>query len=301
MAIYHCSVKTVSRSSGGSSVASDAYREGKKIKEERTGLTHDYTRKSDVIESMTMIPNNAPSDFKESHVLWNAVEASEKRKDSQLFREVEVSLPRELPHSENKILVMDYVQKNFVDKGMCATVSFHGSRDKENPHAHIMLTMRTVDQDGFGKKERSWNDRDNVITWRKEWADSLNSALERNHVDQRVDHRSYEAQGVDKTPTIHLGKTATAMERKGITTELGDINRGIERENVQSQTIKQEITSGVDRINQMFAQHQAQKAIEQAQQEMMARTQERLAREQREAERAKERANERQNDRGWSM
>lgn len=162
MAIYHCSVKTGGRSSGGSSVASASYREGKKMDEERTGLTHDYTRKSDVIESMTLIPEVAPKSFKDSSVLWNAVETSEKRKDSQLYREVEVSLPRELPHSENKTLVIDYVQRNFVDKGMCATVAWHGSRDKENPHAHIMLTTRSVDEDGFGQKDRSWNDRNNV-------------------------------------------------------------------------------------------------------------------------------------------
>ena len=304
MAIYHCSVKTSSRSSGGSSVASTSYREGKKLIEKRTGLTHDYTRKSDVIESMTMTPNNAPNDFKESDILWNAVEASETRKDARLFREIEISLPIELPHSENKKLVTDYVQKNFVDKGMCATVSFHGSRDKENPHAHIMLTTRKVDENGFGQKDRSWDKRDLVTEWRKEWADSLNSALERNHIDQRVDHRSYEDQGIAKTPTVHLGKAASAMERRGVESERGDINRGIERENIQSQRLNKTVETGIDRVNQLFEQHQAQKAAEQAQKALelqqaatQRQIQERLARERREAERAKERSN----NRGFSM
>lgn len=308
MATYHCSVKTSSRSSGGSSVASDAYREGKKIKEERTGLTHDYTRKSDVIESMTMTPNNAPNDFKESDVLWNTVEASESRKDARLFREVEVSLPIELPHSENKKLVTDYVQRNFIDKGMCATISFHGSRDKENPHAHIMLTTRKVDENGFGQKNRDWDKRELVTEWRKEWADSLNSALERNDINQRVDHRSYQDQGIAKTPMIHLGKVASAIERRGVESERGDINRGIERENIQSQKLNKTIETGIDRVNQLFEQHQAQKAAEQAQNvlalqqaAMQRQTQERLATERREAERAKERANEQENDCEWSM
>ncbi len=308
MAIYHCSVKTGGRSSGGSSVASASYREGKKMDEERTGLTHDYTRKSDVIESMTLVPEVAPKSFKDSSVLWNAVEASEKRKDSQLYREVEVSLPRELPHSENKTLVIDYVQRNFVDKGMCATVAWHGSRDKENPHAHIMLTTRSVDEDGFGQKDRSWNDRNNVNIWREDWANSLNKALENNQIDQRVDHRSYEAQGINQTPTIHLGKSAAAMERRGFASERGDINRGIELENTQTKSLSHVVEQGVDRANQLFEQHQveqaeraAQLAIEAQHREMHRQLLERQERARREAEREKERAERRKNNRGMSL
>ncbi len=252
MAIYHCSVKTGSRGGGANAVASDAYREAKKIKDEKLGITHDYSRKQDVIESITVTPDNAPDDFKDSAKLWNEVERVEKRKDARVFREVEVALPVELSHEENRKLTIDYVQSQFVDKGMCATVSFHQSKNQDNPHAHIMLTTRKVDQEGFGQKDRSWDKKENVIEWRKEWANSLNNALERNGIEERVDHRSYEDQGIELTPTVHMGKTATALERRGVQTERGDINRKIERDNRQSQTTSQEISQGIENVNQLL-------------------------------------------------
>lgn len=298
MAIYHCSVKIGSRGGGANAVASDAYREAKKIKDEKLGITHDYSRKQDVIESITVTPDNAPDNFKDSATLWNEVERVEKRKDARVFREVEVALPVELSHEENRKLTMDYVQSQFVDKGMCATVSFHQSTNQENPHAHIMLTTRKVDQDGFGQKDRAWDKKENVIKWREEWANSLNFALKKNGIEERVDHRSYEDQGIDQIPTVHLGKTATALERRGIQTERGDINRDIERENHQSIAVGEEIKQGIDGINQLFEQFQAQKALEAEQREIQRQLHEKTNKERQEALRASERENKR---RGMSL
>ncbi|WP_299011844.1 MobQ family relaxase [uncultured Shewanella sp.] len=226
MAIYHCNVSVGSRSSGRSSTAACAYREGKKITDQRTGLTHDYSRKMDVMESLTLLPKNAPKSFNDSAILWNAVEAAEKRKDAQLFREVEVSLPREQSHAQNKQLILDYCNSQFVSQGMCATVAFHESKS-ENPHAHIMLSMREVNEEGFGKKCRQWNDRALLESWRENWAKEVNQHLEGNHIDARVDHRSLLAQGIEREATVHLGPVAHEMEKRGMPSERGDINRSI--------------------------------------------------------------------------
>lgn len=257
MAIYHCSMKIGSRSQGKSAVASNAYREGKKITDERTGLVHDYSKKSDVIESLTITPSNAPESFSDSARLWNEVEKIEKRKDAQLFREVEVSLPRELSHKQNKALTLEFVKQNFVEKGMCATVSFHESKS-ENPHAHIMLTTRTVDKNGFGNKDRSWNARDLVENWRKSWADITNKHLKNNKIEQTIDHRSFERQGIDKKPTIHLGHVAHEMEKRGVKSERGDLNREVERSNLSS--LSSEIVMGIAQARDGLKHYRQQKA-----------------------------------------
>lgn len=258
MAIFHCSVKVGSRSAGKSAVASSCYREGKKIVDERTGEIHDYSRKNDVIESLTLIPSNAPDKFKDSSVLWNTVEHSEKRKDAQLFREVEVALPRELSHAKNKALTLEYVNENFVSKGMCATVSFHESKS-ENPHAHIMLTTRSVDQDGFGKKNRNWNDRALVENWRESWSESVNKQLKNNGIDQSIDHRSFERQGIERLPTVHLGHVAHAMEKSGRQSERGDINRAVIAQNESNTSIQPD---GLLMARNAFNEHQ--RGIEEA-------------------------------------
>ena len=249
-------MKIGSRSQGKSAVASDAYREGKKITDERTGEVHDYSKKSDVIESLTITPSYAPESFSDSAHLWNEVEKIEKRKDAQLFREVEVSLPRELNHQQNKALTLEFVKKNFIEKGMCATVSFHESKS-ENPHAHIMLTTRTVDQNGFGKKDRSWNARDLVENWRKSWADITNEHLKKNKIEQTIDHRSFERQGIDKKPTIHLGHVANEMEKRGVKSERGDLNREVERSNLSS--LSSEMATGIAQARNGLKHYRQQK------------------------------------------
>ena len=177
MAIYHCSVKTIGRSGGSSSVNSAAYRSGEKLFDESLEKTFFYSGKSqDVMHKEIMTPANAPEWVFDREKLWNAVESVEGRKDSQLAREIEISLPREFTNDQNIALVREYVQEQFVDRGMVADVCLHYGRKGEsyNPHAHVMLTMRSIDENGFGKKDVSWNDRGLLNEWRESWADLSN-------------------------------------------------------------------------------------------------------------------------------
>ena len=230
MAIYHCQVKLVKRSAGRSVTAAAAYRSGIRIEDTRTGEIHDYTRKRDVDHTALLVPEQAPSWMQERDTLWNAVEEVEKRKDAQLAREVEVALPCELNREQQQTLVKNFVQDQFVDKGMVADIAFHNVGGS-NPHAHILLTMREVTEEGFGKKNRAWNERALVGQWRERWGDAVNRSLELEGHEQRVDHRSLKDQGLERLPTKHLGPTAHAMEKRGISTERGDMNRVIEAAN----------------------------------------------------------------------
>ncbi|HHU2785574.1 TPA: MobQ family relaxase [Escherichia coli] len=240
MAIYHLSMKIISRSNGYSAVASAAYRSGSLMLDERTGLTHDYTRKSGVAEAVILSPATAPAWCTNRTELWNAVEKAERRKNSQLAREIELAIPRELPQDAARETVLAFVRENFVSQGMIADVAFH-HMDKTNPHAHIMLTTRAVGPAGFGGKVRDWNDRTHAETWRASWADHANRALANAGYQEEIDHRSYERQGLEKTPGIHLGKSACAMETRGIETERGEQNRLINRLNLEIQISRTEL------------------------------------------------------------
>ena len=240
MAIYHLSMKIISRNSGYSAVASAAYRSGSLMLDERTGLTHDYTRKSGVAEAVILTPATAPAWCTNRAELWNAVEKAEHRKNSQLAREIELAIPRELPQDAARETVLAFVRENFVSQGMIADVAFH-HMDKTNPHAHIMLTTRAVGPAGFGGKVRDWNDRTHAETWRASWADHANRALANAGYQEEIDHRSYERQGLEKTPGIHLGKSACAMETRGIETERGEQNRLINRLNLEIQISRTEL------------------------------------------------------------
>lgn len=276
MAIYHCSFSVGSRSSGSSSVASAAYREGEKIEDKRTGVIHDYSRKSDVIESMILAPKNAPEFCKNSSDLWNEVERTEKRKDSQLFREVTLALPREQSHEQNKNCVEDYCTKNFTDQGMVAHLSYHESKN-ENPHVHIMLTMRELNKKGFGQKNRSWNSKENLNNWREDWANTVNKHLEKNMIDQSIDHRSLKDQGLNRIPQIHVGSSAMEMEKRGVKSERGELNRKIIVKNLTliKENIQQTITEGIDQFKQRFKEHK------QVQQDAKLKTQQELRAQQR--------------------
>lgn len=243
MAIYHLSMKIISRNSGYSAVASAAYRSGSLMLDERTGLTHDYTRKSGVAEAVILTPATAPAWCTNRAELWNAVEKAERRKNSQLAREIELAIPRELPQDAARETVLAFVRENFVSQGMIADVAFH-HMDKTNPHAHIMLTTRAVGPAGFGGKVRDWNDRTHAETWRASWADHANRALANAGYQEEIDHRSYERQGLEKTPGIHLGKSACAMETRGIETERGEQNRLINRLNLEIQISRTELRNG---------------------------------------------------------
>lgn len=248
MAIYHCSISIGSRGQGSSSIASCAYREGSKIVDLRTGVTHDYSRKKDVIESCILSPDNAPDFCKSSSLLWNEVERTEKRKDAQLFREVTVALPREQTHKQNRELVFQFCRENFVSKGMVAGISFHSSKT-ENPHAHIMLTMRKLNEQGFGQKAREWNGKALLNEWRENWAKSLNKSLDLNQINERVDHRALKEQGIERTPQIHIGYAAMEMEKRGEVSERGERNREILMENNQ---IIDVVGQGIESVRSSF-------------------------------------------------
>ena len=258
IAIYHCSIKIVSRGKGKSAVAAAAYRSGEKLTNEWDGLTHDYTKKGGVVHSEILLPAHAPPAFSDRSTLWNSVELSEKSNNAQLAREVEIALPVELSREEQTRLVREYCSSQFVSKGMIADFNLHDTGGG-NPHAHILLTMRPLDEKGAwlpkskkeyvldenGEKIRlpsgryktrkvdlvDWNSRENAEVWRRAWADLANEFLAQNNRPERIDHRSYERQGIDQIPTVHVGVSATQMEKKGIVTERGELNRSIKAAN----------------------------------------------------------------------
>lgn len=234
MAIYHLNVQVISRSSGRSAVAAAAYRAGDKLCDERYNKTQDYERKQHIKDNFIRVPQEAPEWVAKRESLWNGVESSEKRKDAQLAREVEVALPRELDAAQQRALLEGFVDREFVSKGMVADVAIHepqASDGETNPHAHIMLTTRRLTPEGFGPKERDWNRKDLLKQWREKWALSVNDALESGGFDDRIDHRSYKDQGIEKVPGVHLGPEPHQMERKGIYTQRGDALRRAEHMN----------------------------------------------------------------------
>ena len=265
MAIYHLCIKIISRGKGKSAVAASAYRSGEKIKNEYDGIVHDFTKKGGIAHTEILLPQNAPQEFSDRGTLWNSVEKIEKSKNSQLAREIEIALPKELDREKQIELVRNYVKENFVDVGMCADIAIHDKNDG-NPHAHILLTMRPLNEDKtWGAKSKKeyildengekvklkngnyktrkintvdWNEQDKAEHWRKAWADIINKCLEENSIQDKVDHRSYQRQGIEQIPTIHLGVSATQMEKKGIATDRGNINREIRKQNRILQEIK---------------------------------------------------------------
>ena len=226
MAIYSMRMQVIGRSAGRSATAAAAYRSGEEIKDERTGKSHDYTGKSDIYDSEILLPEGAPERLGDRVTLWNEVERGEKRKDAQLSREVMIALPAELTHEQKQELTREYVRGEFTGQGMIADIGYHDF-DSHNPHAHIMLTMRSVDENGFGKKRREWNRRQVLERQRKAWEEYANRALERAGYDERIDHRSLKDQGIEREPQIHLGAKVLEMEARGVRTRVGDESRRI--------------------------------------------------------------------------
>ena len=268
---FHFSVNIISRGKGKSAVASAAYISGEKIKNEWDGVTHDYTKKQGVISKEIFLPDHAPEEYKDRKTLWNSVELFEKNSNAQLARNFIISLPKELSIEENKKMIEEYIQNNFVKEGMIVDLAIHDeSRDgNQNIHAHIMTIVRPINEDGtWGQKSKkeyildekgekvlnkngkpktrkveltTWNDKGNVEKWREKFSNLCNKYLERAGAEKRVDHRSFKRQGIKQIPTIHLGASASAMERKGIRTEKGDINREIKKQNELLKNIGNEI------------------------------------------------------------
>lgn len=259
MAIYHLSAQALSRSAGASAVAAAAYRSGSDLVDQRTGERHDYSRRGDVDAAEIVAPEGAPAWARSRAALWNAAEGAERRKNSQVAREVRVAIPSELGREEGRELVREFAREQFAARGMVADIAWHGAGG-DNPHAHILLTMRRIDGEGFSRlKERAWNATTMLQEWRQGWGQAANRALERAGSEERIDHRTLSAQReealtrgdlgaageLDREPTIHMGKAATHMEAKGIETERGtrhleidDRNRELQRNRGQSRLLE---------------------------------------------------------------
>ena len=279
IAIYHWNVGIVSRGKGKSAVAAAAYRSGEKITNEWDGMTHDYTRKRGVVHTEILLPPHAPPSFSDRATLWNSVELYEKAGNAQLAREIDAALPIELSREEQIRLVREYCSSQFVSRGMCVDFAIHDT-DSGNPHCHIMLTMRPLDERGAwaakSKKEydldengerirlpsgrykthkvdlTGWNDKGNALLWRKAWADISNAYLERAGHPERIDHRSNAERGIDELPTVHMGVAACQMEKKGIATEKGELNRNIQKANRLIREIRAQIGKLKEWIGELF-------------------------------------------------
>jgi len=267
MAIYHFSVKSVSRSAGRSVVAAAAYRSGQELTDKRQGLTHDYTRKQGVEDAFIVAPDGADW-AQDRNALWNAAEAAEKRKDAKTGREYELALPAELDARARKELACDFARELVARYGVVADVAIHEpgrEGDNRNHHAHILTTTRTAGNEGLEAKTRILDVASTASVeiehMRGVWARQVNSALERHQVEQRVDHRSFERQGKEQEPTRHMGVSATALERQAAreipgrdpVTNLGKQNAEIRERNRVLETARkavekaQELFSGLEK------------------------------------------------------
>ena len=259
MAQFHSTTKIISRSDAGNAVAAAAYRSGSRMTCERTGQVFNYTRKKEVTYRAILAPSSSPDWVFDLSKLSNCIEASENRARSQLWREVEIALPLTLSHEQHIKLLNDYVQEQFIGRGMVASICLHAK--KGNPHAHILLTLRDITPDGFGAKRRDWNDKALVTQWREAWSIHCNRLLPDG---EKIDHRSNKDRGIDAPATVHLGRRTSANaqtwdERAAFnawiqtSVELAKIQAEVKR--VQSQII--DLTST---IGQALAERDSQKS-----------------------------------------
>ena len=286
MALFHFTVTQTKRSKGQSAIASAAYRSGEKLYSEYYGEYSDYTRKGGVICSDILLPPHALKEYADRQTLWNAVEKAERGKNAQLAYSFEISLQNEFSLEENIALAREFLFREFVSRGMTVDVSFHEKECEDggtpNPHFHFLCPIRPMEQDGtWGIKQRreyvldeegnrirdangkyvfnavpttDWGSPETLEHWREAWAEMCNAKFAEKGLDVRIDHRSYERQGVDLLPTIHEGATVRAMEKKGIRTEKGEFNRWIKATNAVIRDIKKKITSLMGWIADMKAE-----------------------------------------------
>lgn len=273
----------VKRSKGQSAVEKASYISRSILVSEYDGQTYRPKYHEDLVHSEISLPQNAPREYADRATLWNAVELSEKGQKSQLARMLKASLPNEWSYELAEEVVRDYVQRNFVDKGMCADWAIHDSENdkgQRNLHIHVLLTMRPLTENGeWGAKTKKvyvldengeriplidkktgkqkvdkrnrkqwkcqtvestdWNSRENAMMWRRDLAETINATNEQLGIAVHWEHRSFKEQGIDKELTIHIGAVANALERKGIQTERGNINREIIRGNVLLEQAKE--------------------------------------------------------------
>jgi hypothetical protein len=219
MASFHLAVKAIGRSAGRSATAAAAYRAGVEITDERTGLVHDYTRKQGVEHSELVLPAAAPEWAGDRERLWNAAELAEVRKNATVAREYEIALPAELSAEARRELALGLAREISERHGVAVDVSIHApgrEGDQRNHHAHLLTTTRRLGPEGLGEKTRELDQKQSgeVERWRERWAEMQNRALELANVPDRVDHRSHQRQGIEQEPTVHMGPSATAMERR---------------------------------------------------------------------------------------
>ena len=270
MASYHMCCKVISRGQGRSATAAAAYRAAERIYDRRTGLEHDYERKRGVVRSEVLLPRDAPELYRDRGEPWNAVEAAETRSNSRLSREFEIALPRELCRDEQFDLARGWAERELVSRGMCADVCMH-DRGDGNPHAHIMCTTREAGPDGFGAKNRGWDDKALLVDLRKSWEREQNRALERSYERDRtpeiercyVDCRSYEARGVDREPTRHEGPAVRAIEAREMercrdegreyepVTERARENEAVRERNAMAERIREAIGRAHQRMREL--------------------------------------------------
>ena len=271
MSLFHFHVTQIKRSAGQSAVACAAYRAGEKLKSEYYGEVSDYTRKGGVIESGIMLPDYAPMEYGDRETLWNAVEKIEKGKKAQLAYSFDFALQNEFTLDENISLAKKFIKEQFVDRGMIADYAIHSPEKDgiQNPHVHVMCPIRPIEKNGeWGNKQKrvyeidrngervtdrngnyifsavpttDWGNPETLEHWRSEWARMCNEKFEEKGIDERIDYRSYERQGVDKIPTVHEGVAVRQMESKGIKTDKGEKNRFIKSTNKLISEIKEKI------------------------------------------------------------
>ncbi len=269
----HTHVDIVTRAKGASVIAKAAYNARDKLQDEYYGKTHDYSKKTDLVFSKIFLPEHIPKEFSNREYLWNSVEKIEKSKNSQLARNLLFELPRELNEQNRIKLISEFIEENFTSKGMIADCSIHNppaSDHEEQPHAHILLTLREMDSEGKWKPKcrkeyildengekiklksgnyksrkvnlNDWNEPDKAKEWRENFSKKANEYLARNNIDKRIDPRTFEEQGREELPQIHLGTSSYQMEKKGIQTERGNQNRKIIALNLEFRKLKEELS-----------------------------------------------------------
>jgi len=219
MASFHLAVKTVGRSAGRSATSAAAYRAGVEIADERTGIVHDYTRKQGIEHREIVAPADAPDWVQDRVALWNAAERAETRKNSTVAREYEIALPAELSADERRDLALGLAREISERHGVAVDVAIHApgrQGDQRNHHAHLLTTTRRIGAEGLGEKTRELDQKTSgeVERWRARFAEMQNAALERAQVHERVDHRSFQRQGIEQEATVHMGPGVVAMERR---------------------------------------------------------------------------------------
>ena len=286
IALYHFHVTQIKRSAGQSAVAAAAYRSGEKLHSEYYGEDSDYTRKGGVICSETLLPPQAPPSFSDRETLWNAVEKVERGKRAQLAYSFDIALQNEFSMQENIELARHFLLEQCVSRGMVADYAIHQPDKKDggiqNPHFHVMCPIRPIEPDGkWGNKQRreyvldeqgerirdeagnyvfnavpttDWGKPETLEFWREQWAQLCNTRFAEKGLDCRIDHRSYERQGVEQIPTQHEGPTVRAMEAKGIRTNKGDLNRWIRKTNAMFREAKQKIVALIDWLKEIKAE-----------------------------------------------